>query len=142
MFDLYDSKAHGSSYESKDRTTKVKVNAIGFMDNVRTSINAFESNQISVQQLAAMASRDSLLWHDILSTSNQALELPKCGYRAIIFEFEPTGEPKMIENPDCRLTPQDNKGPPIDIEKWKTSQATKCLGALKHWQIKHNKIKP
>ena len=43
--------------------------------------------------------RDGQLWYDILTASNQALELPKCGHHAIIFEFKPIGEPIMVENP-------------------------------------------
>ena len=34
LFDLYDSKAHGSFYQSQDRTTEVEVKAIGFADDV------------------------------------------------------------------------------------------------------------
>ena len=56
LFDMYDSKAHGSIYEIKDRNTQVMVNAIGFVNNVRMSINAFENNQITLEQLAILAS--------------------------------------------------------------------------------------
>ena len=78
-----------------------------------------------------MASQDSQLWHDILTSCNQALELPKCGYHAIIFEFKPTGEPIMVEDPQCGITLHDTAGNPFDIPKWKTTEATKYLGAYK-----------
>ena len=78
-----------------------------------------------------MAQRDSQLWHDIITASNQALELPKCGYHAIIFEFAPTGEPTMVDDPECRITLRDTSGREFDIAKWKTSTATKYLGAHK-----------
>ena len=44
LFDLYDSKAHGSFYQSQDRTAKVEVKAIGFVDDMQTSVNAFSNN--------------------------------------------------------------------------------------------------
>ena len=131
LFNMYDMKAHGSRYRSREGTSEVQVKAIGFVDDVRTSVNAFENNKITLNQLIALASRDSQLWHDILTASNQALELPKCGYHAIIFEFNQTGTPKVIEDPDCRLTLRDKNGNEFDIEKWKTTKATKYLGALK-----------
>ena len=131
LFDMYNSQAQGSVYESKNRSIQVTVKAIGFVDDVRTSINAFENNSLSLEQLVRMATRDSQLWHDIITTSNQTLELPKCGYHAIIFEFEPTGEPKLVENPDCRITLQNCLGLPFDSSKWKTTFATKYLGAHK-----------
>ena len=131
LFDMYDSRAHGSKYQSYDRLTTVHVTAIGFVDDVRTSINAFKNNQITLDQLIAMAQRDSQLWHDILSTSNQALELPKFGSHAIFFEFNPTGEPTMVEDPQCQITLQDTSGHYFDIPKWKTTKATKYLGAYK-----------
>ena len=89
LFDMYNSLAHGSQYQSQDRTTDISIKAIGFMDDVQTSINAFENNHISLEQLVAMAKQDSHVWHDILSTCNQELELPECGYHAIIFGFKP-----------------------------------------------------
>ena len=93
---MYDSKAQGALYQSQDRLTTVNIKAVGFVDDVRSSIDAFENNQITLEQLVAMARRDSQTWHDILFTSNQALDLPKCGYHAIIFEFKPNEESYMI----------------------------------------------
>ena len=106
------------------------MKAVGFVDDVRTSVNAFENNTITVDQLIALGTRDSQLWHDILSASNQALELPKCGYHAIIFEFDPTGKPAMVEGPACCLTLKDKEGREFDIKRWKTTQATKYIGAF------------
>ena len=131
LFNIYNLRAHGSVYQSCNCLIQVRVNAIRYVDDVRTSVNAFEKNKITLEQLAALARRDSKPWHNLLTASNQALELPKCGYHAIIFEFEPTGEPKMIDDPECRLTLHDKDGNPIKIEWWKTSHATKYLGALK-----------
>ena len=139
LFDMYDLRAHGSTYKSRDGTTTVQVKAVGFVDDVRTSVNAFENNAITIEQLTALARRDSQLWHDILSASNQALELPKCGYHAIIFEFDPNGKPTMVEDPTCKITLKDTDGREFYIEHWKTTKATKYLGALKHQQTKYNR---
>ena len=55
LFDLYDSQAHGSLYLSQDKTIGVEVKAIGFVDDVRTSVNAFTHNRITLRQLMDMA---------------------------------------------------------------------------------------
>ena len=78
-----------------------------------------------------MATNDSQLWYDILTASNQALELPKCGYHAIVFNFKPSGEPIMREHPEGQITLHDSSGRPFTIQNWDTSQATKYLGAHK-----------
>ena len=138
---MYDAHAHGSTYQSRDQKSEVQVKAIGFVDDVRTSINAFVNNTITLEQLATLATRDSQLWHDILTTSNQALELPKCGFHAIIFDFEPTGAPMMVDNPDCSITLRNPEGHMFNIDKWKTSKATKYLGAYKAPADQHKQTK-
>ena len=107
LFDMYNTKAHSSLYQSPNRQIEVEVKAVGFVDDVRTSVNAFADNWITLCQLIAMATSDSQLWHDILSASNRVLELPKCGCHAMIFEFKPTGEPIIVENPDCQVENPD-----------------------------------
>ena len=59
LFNMYDSLVHGSVYQSRDRKTSVTIKAIGFVDDVQTNINAFENNKITLDQLAAMATRDT-----------------------------------------------------------------------------------
>ena len=83
------------------------------------------------KKLVAWASRDSQLWHDILTASNQALELPKCGYHAIIFEISATGEPSMVENPIWSITLQNTNSHQFNINQRKTTRATKYLEAHK-----------
>ena len=104
LFDMYDERAHGSTYESPDKRVQVKVKAIGFVDDVRTSVNAFANNALTIDQLVTLATCNSQLWHDILTASNQALELPKCGYHAIMYDFEPTGEPTLINDLPSQVT--------------------------------------
>ena len=39
-------------------------------------------------------SADSQLWHDILTSANQELELSKCKYHVTHFNFQDNGPPK------------------------------------------------
>ena len=110
----------------------VKVKAVGHgqpEDNLQLLQKVTQLQLFSA--LDSMASQDSQFWHDILTASNQVLELPKCGYHAIIFEFEPTGKPIMVSDPVRRITLKDCTGQLFNIEKWKTTTATKYLKAHK-----------
>ena len=78
-----------------------------------------------------MVARDSQLWHDILTTCNHALKLPKCGYHAIIFKFEPSGEPILQDSPTCEIVIKDQSSQPLNITRWPTAKATEYLGAHK-----------
>ena len=49
----------------------------------------------------------------------------------MVFEFKPTGEPVLVDNPDCTITLIDSKGTPFNIQQWATTKATKYLGAHK-----------
>ena len=115
LFDLFDTRAKGSLFETPDKSLSVEIKAIGFVDDVRNSINAFLNNSITLEQLVRLATCNSQLWHDILTACNQALELPKCGYHVLSYQFQPTDEPSLIEDPECQLTLQDHNAQPLTI---------------------------
>jgi hypothetical protein len=131
LFDIYDKLATGSTYQTRDKSMELVVKAVGFVDDVRTSTNDFANNGLTIDHLVDMATKDSQAWHDLLAICNQKLELPKCGYHAIMYEFEPSGEPLLIDQPASRLTLQDGAGDSLDIKQWATTMATKYLGAHK-----------
>jgi hypothetical protein len=103
---------------------------VGFVDDTRNSTNKFEDNDVSIQELAELANRDSQIWHDLLISSNQALELSKCGYHAIMYDFLPTGEPILLDSPPTHLQIRDHAGILLPIEQWKNSSAAKYLGTF------------
>jgi hypothetical protein len=74
---------------------------MGFVDDERNSINAFWDNPATMNDVAAKATKDCQLWHDLLWVVNQKLELTKCGYHE--YEFLVTGEPRLINKPPVDL---------------------------------------
>jgi hypothetical protein len=130
LFDTYEEHAHGSTYESPDRAIKQAIKIVGFVDDTRNSTNKFDDNDVSIQELAELANRDSQIWHDLLISSNQALELSKCGYHAIMYDFLPTGEPILLDSPPTHLQIRDQAGILLPIEQWKNSSAAKYLGTF------------
>jgi hypothetical protein len=84
-----------------------------------------------MESLLNQATKDSQLWHDLLLTCNQSLELPKCGYHVLHHTFLPTGEPTVTELPPTNLTIQEKSGEPLKIQQWSNSNAAKYLGTHK-----------
>ena len=82
-------------------------------------------------ELIGDAMQASQLWHDLLAICNQSLELSKCGYHAVKYEFLPTGEPKLTEQLMSNITLKDTNGNPIQILQMSNNTATKYLGTYK-----------
>ena len=106
---------------------------LGFVDDVmnRTALPWNLPNpQESLTQLIEQASQDSQLWHDLLESTNQTLELQKCKYHVIHYDFEESGQPSLVVNPDppAPLSVQDKTGSPVTITHVPNDQAIKYLG--------------
>ena len=130
LFDIYETKATGATYESPDKTMTTTIHILGFVDDTRNSTNQFTSNhQPPMDTLIDIAIQDSQLWHDLLAVSNQALELPKCGYHAIQYSFEEDGTPALIPTPVTKpLELRDIHNQPLQIKQWPNTTAAKYLG--------------
>ena len=128
LFDEYETRATGALYESPDGSWSLQLYLVGFVDDMRNSINGFANPETTMEELCLNAQQDCQLWHDLLGVVNQQLELPKCGYHAFQFEFLPTGEPKLINHPTTELTIIDLNGHPLQITQWPNDKAAKYLG--------------
>jgi hypothetical protein len=69
-------------------------------------ISKQDASHLPPEALIAMMQHDAQLWSDLLWASGGALELPKCTYHFIYFDFTPTGEPCMRPG---------QVGPPLSI---------------------------
>ena len=125
--------AHGATYESPDRQATLKVYVLTFIDDSNTRFNDFVSDPPPpIEDLLQAASQDAQLWHDIIVAINQELELSKCSYHAIYYEFEPSGKPVLACNdePPGNLQINDVNGNPVSINYVPNSKPIKYLGLL------------
>jgi len=94
LFDSYESQATGAIYETPDRTTQIKLFMLGFVDDSNGQTNNFLSDiQPTPSELVRLMQSDAQLWNDVLQVSGGALELPKCCYHVLHWEFRPDGTP-------------------------------------------------
>jgi hypothetical protein len=100
--------------------------------NNRTNLPWGTGEQPNIQQLLQTASQDSQLWYDILEAANQSLELTKCCYHVIEFEFKSSGKPTMVNhNQACQLEVKDKQNNRVTIRHVPNNEATKYLGCWK-----------
>ena len=140
LYDLYCSKTTGGAhYVSPDGSLHTKIHLLGFVDDVnnRTTLAPKVDDvglQATLHSLIQQASTDSQLWHDILTAANQELELSKCKYHIIHFQFDDsTGTPSIVdtEDPPQPLQIKGKNGQEVSIAHVSNSTAIKYLGCHK-----------
>jgi hypothetical protein len=106
--DLHNSKAHGASFCTPNRSIQVDMSISGFVDDSNCQTNDFDvPSQPDVAELAVLAMIDAQIWSDELFISGGLLELLKCSYHYISFQFRPSGKPYMVKG---------DVGPAIEIQ--------------------------
>jgi hypothetical protein len=96
LFNAHEEAAHGSTYESPDRTVSIQLHMVGFVDDTSGSVNEFLSNTPPTpERLIQLMHQDAQLWSDLLHSSGGALELSKCSYHVIYYNFALSGVPVL-----------------------------------------------
>ena len=139
LYDLYCSKTTGGAhYASPDKQLHITIHLLGFVDDVnnRTTLSPSIDSQglhDCMSQLMEQASQDSQLWHDILVAANQELELTKCKYHVLYYNFQNNGQPSLVDQPEppAPLTITGIDGNPVAITHVPSSKAIKYLGCHK-----------
>ena len=139
LYDLYCSKTGGgASYASPNGDIQTTIHLLGFVDDVNNRTNlplAVDAVGLhtTIQQLLEQASKDSQLWHDILTAANQELELSKCKYHVVHFQFAPDGTPSIVDTaqPPAPLRITGKHGQAVAITHVPNSKAIKYLGCHK-----------
>ena len=142
LYDLCCSRMEGTSggatYVSPDKSLSTTIHLLGFVDDVNNRTNLRPSVDgvgltATLESLLEQASKDSQLWHDILTAANQELELTKCKYHVIHFQFQENGAPTMVDEdtPPAPLKITGKHGQAVTIAHVKSSRAIKYLGCHK-----------
>ena len=126
LFESHNEKAHGMLFESPAGDMVVRFNMVGFVDD-STCITGGTKND-TVEQLLATMKEDAQLWHDLLWCSGGKLELPKCGYHVIHYDFNDDGTPRMLHSPGESITLQNEHGNDVEIKAKNIFQTRTNLG--------------
>ena len=133
LFDCHVLKAHGALFTSPDQSLSVTLYMMGFVDATSNRTNFFQAKvQPTMEELLRMMQHDAQLWNDLLWASGGALELPKCSYHHIRFDFDTVGRPHMKEGQfGPNLVIRDAASNEVVIQQLSASQSHKNLGCHK-----------
>ena len=86
----------------------------------------------SLEELKEKMTQDAQLWHDLLWSSGGKLELPKCGYHLIYYNFNDNGLPHMrVISPADKIILKKDEGVDVPIKAKSIFVPRKNLGHYK-----------
>ena len=91
----------------------------------------------TIDQLLVRVKEDAQLWHDLLWASGGKLELIKCGFHLIFYDFDQHGVPSMQKISNLVITLETEKGEDIEIRTKKIDEARMNLGHWKEPKVTH-----
>ena len=131
LLDSYKEQTQGAQYEFPDRTGRMSVHIVGFVDDSNGQSNQFlESEPVTVEALATQATHEINTWKSLLRASGGGLELSKCNYQIMSWGFTIAGGPILkggIQGPKIYVTDNDT-GQESIIPQLSAHSAHKTLG--------------
>ena len=129
LFKCHDSQAHGMIFRSPSGNNTLRMSIVGFVDD-STVITSDEPGK-PVSSLIDRAQQDAQTWNDILFTSGGKLELPKCGFHVIYYEYTEAGIPYMLHSTNRPINLKANDNTQIPIQEKDIHTSRKNLGHFK-----------
>jgi hypothetical protein len=97
LFDIHKEKAYGAHFISPDGHYRVEFSMVGFVDDSTGTCNDFQpQSEAPLSELMQRMEYDAQLWSNILYCTGGKLELPKCSFHVLSFQFRPNGKPVPI----------------------------------------------
>ena len=132
LFSAHNKNAHGATFATPDGRHYVRITMKGFVDDSTGQTNSFFANpQPNLSELQEKAWHDAQLWNDLPWTSGGALELPKCSYHAVHWDFSGYGSAYMEPNPmapPMALVSATGGNNRITVKRLRPNEAHKTLG--------------
>ena len=154
LFDIHRSLCHGASFTCPEGKNTISFHMVGFVDDSTGTSNDFRpQTEASLDEILHQMEHDAQVWNNLLYCSGGKLELAKCSYHVLTFQFKPNGTPQpSIDTYEHQIQVTDletNERIPISSKRafdpHKTlghfkSPTTKLQTELQHIQIKANRI--
>jgi hypothetical protein len=134
LFDIHNRLAHGARFVSPDGQHKVELSMVGFVDDSTGTCNDFRpQDEVPVQELLSRMEQDAQLWNNLLYCTGGKLELPKCSFHVLTFQFRPNGTPRpAIESYDnCIHILDSETSDSVQIPSKRSFEPHKTLGHYK-----------
>jgi hypothetical protein len=121
LFGIMEQIAHGLTFTDPNKTKTIKRTMEGFVDDTDVAINDAHSNtQCTPEQLVQTLQTDAQHWESLLFISGGKLELNKCFFHALTWQFGADGTPSPLpkEQTPCQLMlTQGNDDEPTESKR-------------------------
>ena len=88
LFDCHNSVAKGAIFETPDKSLSVQLSMTGYVDDNTGQTNNFTIGaQQTVREVRDNMRNDAQAWGDLLAVTGQALELSKCSFNHLHYDF-------------------------------------------------------
>jgi hypothetical protein len=95
LCDVHNQVSHGASFTTPHGTETVKLAMVAFVDDSTGTYNKFQpQSEPDITKMLPHAQHDCQTWNDLLWCLGGKLELTKCSYHVLRFEFLRNGVPK------------------------------------------------
>jgi hypothetical protein len=136
MFAAMEDACHRAQFCDPSNSTSHHRTGNGFVDDVANVFNfglaEMINQEFSPQQIAAGLQREAQVWECLLFSTGGALELSKCFYYIIAWDFHKNGAPVLLspqEMPDTHISVTSGANPtPIPVEQKDSNSAHTTLG--------------
>jgi len=135
LCDIHQEISYGASFTNPEGNESVTISMVGFVDDSTGTCNDFRpQEEISYKRMTKRMQKDAQTWNDLLWCTGGKLELPKCSFHVLRFEFTPNGAPHpILDIPDEPIVLKDSSSTnqEISINPRSPSEPVKTLG---HWK--------
>lgn len=133
LFDAHNEIAHGATFQDPTGTISTHMTLSGFVDDTNTALNDWlPQHQANLTELLHLIQQDAQYWNDLLFISGGKLELSKCSFHVLRFDFQSDGTPRPSRDLPPPLILQDAvSGAPIEVSALPIDTPHKILG---HWK--------
>ena len=129
LFDCHNKNAYGMLFKSPNGEMIIRMSIIGFVDDSTCTTGGDPEKPI--EDLIGKMKHDAQLWNDLLWCSGGKLELPKCGYHVIYYDFHDNGIPYLRHSYDQPVAITDANEKEIPIKAKTIFEPRKNLGHYK-----------
>jgi hypothetical protein len=133
LFNIMMMIAHGSFFNDPQKVETLKRTMEGFVDDTDVQVNDAKT-PYTAQELAQVLQIDAQHWEKLLFTSGGKLELNKCFFYLLYWEFDDDGKPRLKKKADLPhklMLHQGNDLEPTEIQQKDCSEPHKTLGVMK-----------
>ena len=98
LFDCYEKEAFAATYCNPDHSNEIDLSMVGFVDDTNGQVNSFlaPESEETLSNIVAKAEFNAAMWTNFLSATGGALELSKCSYHVLHWNFSVNGAPVLI----------------------------------------------